>query len=49
MEKTQILESFPMEYLAPSKMVHLGEINKEFPMNLIKLIYKQHLCHLAHY
>ncbi len=28
MEKTQILKSFPMEYLTPSKRVHLGEINK---------------------
>jgi len=29
MEKTQILEPFPMEYLTPSKKVHLGEINKK--------------------
>jgi hypothetical protein len=28
MEKTQILEPFPMESLTPSKKVHLGEINK---------------------
>ncbi len=28
MEKTQILEPFPMESLTPSKRVHLGEINK---------------------
>jgi len=28
MEKTQILEPFPMESLTPSKIVHLGEINK---------------------
>jgi hypothetical protein len=28
MEKTQILEPFPMEYLTFSKRVHLGEINK---------------------
>jgi hypothetical protein len=28
MEKTQILEPFTMESLAPSKRVHLGEINK---------------------
>jgi len=26
MEKTQILEPFPMEYLTLSKRVHLGEI-----------------------
>jgi hypothetical protein len=29
MEKTQILEPFPMESLTPSKRVHLGEINKK--------------------
>jgi hypothetical protein len=28
MEKTQILEPFPMEYLTLSKRVHLGEIKK---------------------
>jgi hypothetical protein len=28
MEKTQILEPFPMESLTPSKRVHVGEINK---------------------
>jgi hypothetical protein len=28
MEKTQIFEPFPMEFLTPSKKVHLGEINK---------------------
>jgi hypothetical protein len=28
MEKTQILEPFPMEFLTPSKRVHLGEIIK---------------------
>jgi hypothetical protein len=49
MEKTQILEPFLMESLTPSKRVHLGEINKEFSRNLIKLIYKQHLRHLVHY
>ncbi len=28
MEKIQILEPFLIEYLIPSKRVHLGEINK---------------------
>jgi hypothetical protein len=28
MEKKQILEPFPMEFLTPSKRVHLGEVNK---------------------
>jgi hypothetical protein len=28
MEKTQVLEPFPMESLTPSKRVHLSEINK---------------------
>jgi hypothetical protein len=28
MEKTQILEPFPMESLTPSKRVHLGGISK---------------------
>jgi hypothetical protein len=28
MEKTQNFEPFPMEFLTPSKMVHLGKINK---------------------
>jgi len=27
-EKTKILELFPMQFLTPSKRVHLGEINK---------------------
>jgi hypothetical protein len=26
--KTQILEPFPMQFLTPSKRVHLGETNK---------------------
>jgi len=34
MEKTQILEPFPMECLAPSKRVHLGEINKRISNEL---------------
>jgi cytochrome c oxidase assembly protein Cox11 len=29
MDKTQILEPFPMESITPSKRVHLGEINKK--------------------
>jgi hypothetical protein len=49
METTQILESFPMEYLTPSKRVHLGEINKRILRKLIKLVYKQYLCYLKHY
>jgi hypothetical protein len=48
MDKRQIFKPFPMEYLTPSKRVHLGEINKKNSMNVIKLIYKQHLYHLAH-
>ncbi len=37
MEKTQILEPFPMECLAPSKRVHLGEINKRISNELNKI------------
>ncbi len=37
MEKTQILESFPMESLTPSKRVHLGEINKRIFEELNKI------------
>jgi len=51
MEKPQILEPFPMECLTPSnpsKRVHLGEINKNKSMNVIELIYKQHLYQIAH-
>jgi hypothetical protein len=44
-KKHKILEPFPMESLTPSKRVHLGGINKKNSKNLIKLIYKQHLCH----
>ena len=29
MKKTQNLEPFPMEFLIPSKRVHLGEVNKK--------------------
>jgi hypothetical protein len=37
MEKTQILEPFPMESLTPSKRVHLGEINKRIFKELNKI------------
>ncbi len=37
MEKTQILEPFPMEFLTPSKKVHLGEINKRIFENANKI------------
>jgi len=37
MEKTQILEPFPMESLTPSKNVHLGEINKTIFEKLSKI------------
>jgi hypothetical protein len=37
MEKTQILESFIMESLTPSKRVHLGEINKRIFEELNKI------------
>ncbi len=49
-KKTKIVESFAMEFLTSSKRVHLREINKKkVSRNLINLIYKQQLCHLAHY
>jgi len=35
-----------MEYLTPSKRVHLGEINKN-TFDEYKKNYKQHLYHLA--
>jgi hypothetical protein len=37
MEKTKILEPFPMEFLTPSKRVHLGEINKRIFEELNKI------------
>jgi hypothetical protein len=37
MGKTQILEPFPVEYLTPSRRVHLGEINKSFFEELNKI------------
>jgi hypothetical protein len=37
MEKTKILESFPMESLTPSKRVHLGEMNKRIFEELNKI------------
>ncbi len=37
MEKTQIFEPFPMESLTPSKIVHLGEINKRIFVELNKI------------
>jgi hypothetical protein len=37
MEKTQILEPFPMEYLTLSKRVHLGEIKKRIFEELNKI------------
>jgi hypothetical protein len=37
MEKTKILEPFPMEPLTPSKKVHLGEINKRIFEELNKI------------
>jgi hypothetical protein len=37
MEKTQILEPFPMESLTPSKRVNLGEINKRIFNELNKI------------
>jgi hypothetical protein len=37
MEKTQILEPFPMESLTPSRRVHLSEINKRFFEELNKI------------
>jgi hypothetical protein len=29
MEKPQTFKPFPMEYLTPSKKIHLGEINQK--------------------
>jgi hypothetical protein len=37
MEKTQIFEPFPMEFLIPSKRVHLGKINKRIFEGLNKI------------
>jgi hypothetical protein len=37
MEKTRILEPFSMEFLTPSKRVHLGEINKRIFEELKKI------------
>jgi hypothetical protein len=37
MEKTQIFEPFQMESLTPSKIVHLGEINKRIFKELNKI------------
>jgi hypothetical protein len=37
MEKKQILEPFPMEFLTPSKRVHLGEINKRISGDVNKI------------
>jgi hypothetical protein len=44
----KFLETFPMKILTHLEKVCLNEINSFF-MNLVKLIYKQHLCHLTHY
>jgi hypothetical protein len=37
MKKTQNLEPIPMEFLIPSKRVHLGEINKRIFKELNKI------------